>query len=80
MRMSKVVKLVEKQTENARWPIDCALETIDEYEEILVIGRRKGENSYRKLNSALKDTFWWVGVLERVKLRILEEATIVPVD
>ena len=74
--MSKKTNLIEMSsviTKNARWPIDCILERIDEFDEVLVIAKRKGVSSFTRFSSGLRDTFWWLGVLERVKMIIVNE-------
>jgi hypothetical protein len=78
--MPNLLKLADARAENARWPIDSLLEKIDEYDEVLIIARKKGQNSYTKFHGRLGDTFWWCGVLERVKLLFFEEACIVSDD
>lgn len=80
MRMSNLVQIAKARVENARWPIDSILEKVDEYDEVLIIARKKGQNSYTKFHGRLSDTFWWAGVLERVKLLFFEEACIVSDD
>ena len=74
--MSKKTNLIEISDviiKNARWPVDCILERISEFDEVIVIGKRKGVSSFTRFSSGLKDTFWWIGVLERVKQVIIDE-------
>ena len=80
MQMPKVVQLAKAKEENARWPVDCLLKQIEEYDEVLIIARKKGQNSYTKFHGRLGDTFWWCGVLERVKLLFFEETSFITDD
>jgi len=72
--MSKVVSIVEKQTDNARYSIEQVLKVINNYDEVVVLARKKGENGYTRFHGKLNDTFWWVGVLEGVKRLLLDES------
>jgi hypothetical protein len=71
---SRPVSLVTKRTENAQWPIDCALERIDGFDEVLVLAKKKGQESYVRFSSSLRSTFWWLGVLEAMKRNLIEES------
>ncbi len=70
----KVVSMGEEKTKKARWPVDCCLERIDEFEEILVLAKVRGEERYVRFSSALQSTFWWIGVLEAMKRNFLDES------
>lgn len=69
----KVVLLKEKQSGNTQWPVDCCLERISEFDEIMLLAKVKGEERYVRFTSSLKSTFWWVGVLEAMKRNLMEE-------
>ncbi len=72
--MSKnVLSIVERQTENAQWPIDCALKRIEEFDEIFIVAKHKGSDSYSRFSSGLKSIFWWVGALEAMKREVMNE-------
>ena len=73
--MPNILKLAEAQKENAQWPIDCILKDITDFDEVLIIARKKGQNSYVKFHGRLGDTLWWVGVLERVQLSMMLDST-----
>ena len=68
------VSLVTKRTENAQWPIDCVSEHIEEFDEILVLAKKKGQESYVRFSSSLRSTFWWIGVLEAIKRNLMGES------
>ncbi len=76
--MGEMVSLQIKREEDTRWPIDCILKELDEYSEIVIIAKKKEGNVYTKFHGKLKDTFWWIGVLERVKLMLSFDGTIEP--
>ena len=71
---SPPVSLVAKRTENAQWPIDCVSKRLDDFDEILVLAKRKGQESYVRFSSNLRSTFWWIGVLEAMKRNLIEES------
>ena len=68
------ISLTFKRTEDARWPVDCVLKRLDEFDEILVLAKRHGEESYIRFSSKLRSTFWWIGVLEAMKRNLIEES------
>ena len=72
--MVKIVSFREKSLDNVKWPIDCLLEKIDDYDEVLILAKKKGEDSYTRFSSRLKSTFWWIGVLEAMKRNLIEES------
>jgi len=76
MPKSKLTLISKRQSLNSRWPVDCVLERIDEFDEILIIGKKKNENGFIRFSSGLKDSFWWVGVLERMKYILMEEGIV----
>lgn len=79
--MSKgVFSLVKKQTNNARWPIDCALERIEEFDEVLILAKRKNKESYIRFSSGFNSTFWWIGLLEAMKQQLMDESLTVSED
>lgn len=80
--MSKlsVVQLSEVQEKKARWPIDRVLENIEDYEEIVVIARKKDGEGYKRYSSALKSTFWWVRAIEALKRELMDESFVVTED
>lgn len=71
---SQPISLVAKRTENAQWPIDCVSERIDEFDEVLVLAKKKGQEIYVRFSSSLRSTFWWIGVLEAMKRNLMEES------
>ena len=71
---SQPVSLVAKRTENAQWPIDCVSKRLDEFDEVLVLAKKKGQESYVRFSSSLRSTFWWLGVLEAMKRNLIEES------
>lgn len=70
----KVVSIKEKTQGNATWPVDCLLKQIDDFDEVLILAKKKGQDSYTRFSSALKSTFWWIGVLEAMKRNLIEES------
>jgi hypothetical protein len=70
------VSLVAKQTENAQWPVDCISKRIDEFDEVLILAKKKGQESYVRFSSKLRSTFWWIGALEVIKRNLIEESLI----
>lgn len=72
--MNKIVSLQSKKVENTQWPLDCCLERINEFDEILLLAKVSGEERYVRFSSALKNTFWWIGALEAMKRNIMEES------
>ena len=70
----KVVSLKEKSQKNTIWPIDCLLKQIDDYDEVLILAKKKGQESYTRFSSILRSTFWWIGVLEAMKRNLMEES------
>ncbi len=70
----KVVPLKEKVLDNTMWPVDCLLGKIDDFDEVLILAKKKGEEGYTRFSSPLKSTFWWVGVLEAMKRNLMEES------
>ena len=70
----KVVSLKEKSQENTTWPIDCLLKQIDDYDEVLILAKKTGQESYTRFSSILRSTFWWIGVLEAMKRNLMEES------
>lgn len=75
MDKMKVVKIDKHREEDVRWGIDRASERLDEYEEFVVIGKKKGTNGWTKFHGRLKDPFWWAGVLTSVIRSLLEDGT-----
>jgi hypothetical protein len=71
---SQPVSLVAKRTENAQWPIDCVSKRIEEFDEVLVLAKKNGQESYVRFSSNLRSTFWWIGVLEAMKRNLIEES------
>ena len=71
---SQPVSLVAKRTENAQWPIDCVSKRLDEFDEVLVLDKKKGQESYVRFSSSLRSTLWWLGVLEAMKRNLIEES------
>ena len=69
----KLVSIKEKVNGDTRWPIDCLLKNIDDYDEVFIIAKRKGEEGYTRFSSSLKSTFWWIGAIEAVKRLLMEE-------
>lgn len=76
MTSMKVVSFKEKVLDT-RWPVNCLLEKIDDYDEVLILakkkGKKKGQEGYTRFSSALKSAFWWIGVLEAMKRNLMEE-------
>ena len=74
----QLINLVTKKTENTQWPIDCVLKRIDEFDEILILAKKKNpeHESYVRFSSGLGSTFWWIGVLEAMKRNLMEESLI----
>jgi len=70
----KVVSLKEKSQKNTIWPIDCLLKQIDDYDEVLILAKKTGQESYTRFSSTLRSTFWWIGVLEAMKRNLMEES------
>jgi hypothetical protein len=70
----KVVPLKEKVQNNAKWPIDSILKRLDDFDEVLVLAKIKGEEGYAGFSSKLKSTFWWVGVMEAMKRNLMDES------
>lgn len=70
----KVVSLKEKIANDAQWPADCLLERINDFDEVLILAKKKGEDSYVRFSSELKSTFWWIGVLEAMKRMLMDES------
>ena len=70
----KVVSLKEKSQKNTIWPINCLLKQIDDYDEVLILAKKKGQESYTRFSSILRSTFWWIGVLESMKRNLMEES------
>lgn len=71
--MAKVVELSTREQKDIRWPIDCLLPKLDDYEEILIIAKKKGSEGYTRLSTDLNSTFWWLGCLDAVKRLIQDE-------
>jgi len=71
---SHLVSLVAKRTENAKWPIDCVSKYLDDFDEILVLAKKKGQESYVRFSSTFRSTFWWIGVLEAMKSTLMDES------
>ena len=72
----KIVTLKEKVLDNAKWPVDCLMEDIGDYEEIIILAKVKGEERYRRFSTGIKSTFWWIGVFEAMKRNLLEDSVI----
>ena len=70
----KVISLRSRVVDNARWPVDCLLKQIDDYDEVLILAKVAGEERYTRFASGFKSTFWWVGVLEAVKRTLMDES------
>jgi hypothetical protein len=70
----KVVSLQEKAQGNTVWPVDCLLKQINDYDEVLILAKKKGQDGYTRFSSSLKSTFWWIGVLEAMKRNLMEES------
>ena len=70
----EIISLKEKIEDNARWPVDCFLKQIGEYDEVLILAKKKGKDSYTRFSSCLRSTFWWIGVLEAMKRNLIEES------
>ena len=69
----KIVKLQDRKNEDVRWPIECILKKIDQYDEVLIIAKKKESEGYTRFSTALQSTFWWLGCLEAVKRLIADE-------
>ena len=76
MKLS-VVKIEEKKEGDLRWPVERLLSEIEDYDEILIIGRKKSGESYKRYSTAMKSTFWWLGALEALKYELIEESCVV---
>lgn len=70
----KLVPLKKRVLDNTKWPVDCLMEDIDDYEEIIILAKVKGEERYRRFSTGIKSTFWWLGVFEAMKRNLLEES------
>jgi hypothetical protein len=75
--MSKPLKILDlnfERAKKARWPVDRIQERMDEFEEVLILAKVKGEERYIRFSSSYRSTFWWIGVLEAMKYNLLEES------
>ena len=75
--MSNILSLVEKQTNNAQYPIDCILERLGEFDEVLILAKCKGKESYVRFSSGFNSTFCWVGLLEAMKQQLMDESLVI---
>ena len=75
--MSNILSLVEKQTNNTKYPIDCILERLDEFDEVLILAKCKGKESYVRFSSSFNSTFWWIGLLEAMKQQFMDESLVI---
>jgi hypothetical protein len=39
--MSKVLSLESKRVKDLEWPVDCLLKKLDDYEELIIIAKKK---------------------------------------
>jgi hypothetical protein len=65
--------LTTKLAKDSRWPLDCALARIDEFEEVIVLAKRRGSNGFVRFSSGIRGTFFWIGVLEAMKRILFSE-------
>jgi hypothetical protein len=72
--MKVVASLKERILDDARWPADRLLGKIEDFDEVLILAKKKGQDSYTRFSSTLKSTFWWIGVLEAMKRNLMEES------
>ena len=72
-----VVKMERKKESNLRWPVDRLLEELDEYEELVIVARKKDGGSYKMFSTGLRNIFWWLGVLEVLKQDLINESVTV---
>ena len=54
----KLVKLEDRKGEDVRATMKWALSEIDDYEEIIIIGKCKGKDQYDAFPSDIKSGFW----------------------
>lgn len=73
--MKIISNINDRKTDNIRWPIDCISKRIDEFDEVLILAKARGENRIVRFQSGFKDSFWWVGALEAFKTLLLSEGT-----
>ena len=71
---NNLINLDKRKQEDTRWPIDRLMEKIDEYEEILIIAKKKNSDGYTRFSTTMKSTFWWAGCMEAVKRMMLDES------
>jgi hypothetical protein len=77
MKVVSLKKKTQKKTlDNARWPVDCLLKQIGDFDEVVILARKKGEDSYTRFSSKLTSTFWWVGALEGIKQSLMDESLV----
>jgi hypothetical protein len=69
----KIIKLDEKRSDDAKTTLEWALDEVDNYDEIMVIGKRKDNDQYDAFPSNIKSAFWWIGALEAFKRSIMDE-------
>ena len=71
-----LVNLQDRKENDIRDCIDGLLDTIEEYDEVIILAKKKGTTSYTRFSSTLNCVFWWVGCLEAVKRLLMEETCV----
>lgn len=74
--MPNLIHLIEKREDDLRWPVDCLNKKINDYEEILIIANKKGEDGYTRFSTDLKSSIWWLGCLDAVKRLIADKGLV----
>ena len=69
----KLVKLPDKRGEDVQATMAWALSEIENYDEVIIIGRVKGKDQYDAFPSEITSAFWWVGALEALKRHIMDD-------
>lgn len=72
----RVVKLEQEKEKNLHYPIDKVLLEIEDFEEIFIVVKKKGGESYKRFSTAIKSTFWWLGAFEAVKSELMGESLV----
>ena len=72
--MTKCLQLKEKKAKDITWPIDSIMKQIDNFDEILIIGKKKDGEGYTRFSTGLRSTFWWMGCLEALKQLLMSES------
>ena len=69
----EIVNFKDRKREDIHSTMEQVFSQIDDYDEIVIIGKKKDRDGYDAFPSDIQSCFWWVGALEAVKRRFMDD-------